>query len=72
MRKLQRGEIVWAVVEEVHSSTEMLCSFEGKLLLLSNQSRQVFKPGDRVKLQVRVVEPLSFQIFSDLRFERLG
>ncbi|AHI04943.1 hypothetical protein BDW_02165 [Bdellovibrio bacteriovorus W] len=72
MRKLQRGEIVWAIVEEVHSSTEMLCSFEGKLLLLSNQSRRVFKPGDRVKLQVRAVEPLSFQIFSDLRFERLG
>ncbi|WP_415062196.1 hypothetical protein [Bdellovibrio sp.] len=73
LKSLQKGQILHAVVEEVTSSTEALCNFHGELLLISNHTGQTLKRNDPIRLQVKQVDPLQFQVFDprNLKFERV-
>lgn len=70
---LEKGQIFSAVVEEVTSLTEVLCNFQGELLLISNYTGQMLKKGDTVQLQVVSVSPLKFEFFqfSSRKFVRV-
>lgn len=73
LNSLEKGKILRALVEEVTSSTEVLCNFQGELLLISNYTGLAFKKGDPIRLQVKSVNPLKFQIFDsrNSKFERV-
>lgn len=64
LSSLEKGRILPAVVEEVMSATEVLCNFQGELLLIYNHTGGTFKKGDPVRLQVQSVNPLRFQVFA--------
>lgn len=73
LSSLEKGQILPAVVEEVAANTELLCNFQGELLLISNHTGLTFKKGEPICLQVMGVNPLKFKIF-DVRspkFERV-
>lgn len=73
LNSLEKGQILRAMVEDVTSNTELLCNFQGELLLIANHTGIKFKKGDPIRLQVKSVDPLRFQIFGlrNLRFERV-
>lgn len=73
VKSLEKDQILRARVEEVSSSTELLCNFHGELLLIFNSTGQVFKVGDAISLQVMSVSPLRFQIFNpaSAKFQRV-
>jgi len=64
LRSLEKGQILHAVVEEAASAQEVLCNFQGELLLISNYTGRRLKKGEPVRLQVHSVHPLRFEIFS--------
>lgn len=70
-RRLQKGQILHAQVEEVVSATETICSFHGDLLRITNRSGEAFKKGQPIKLQVLSLHPLQFQIFNPRQFNRV-
>jgi hypothetical protein len=53
---------VWALIEEVINDSELIVSFQGDLIRVSNQSARRFRPGQRIQLQVSSVEPLGFKL----------
>lgn len=63
LSSLEKGRILPALVEEVMSATDILCNFQGELLLIHNHTGGAFKKGDPVRLQVQSVNPLRFQLF---------
>lgn len=64
LRSLKKGQILKAKIEEVQSS-QLLCNFEGELLLVGNHTGKSFKKEEPVFLQVISSDPLQFQIFSN-------
>jgi hypothetical protein len=60
---LKKGQILRAKIEEVQSS-QLLCNFQGELLLVGNHTGKVFKKDEPISLQVISSDPLQFQIFS--------
>lgn len=70
-RQLQKGQILQAQVEEVLSSTETICAFNGNLVRIRNQSGMIFKKGQPIKLQVMSVNPVLFQIYNPKQFVRV-
>lgn len=73
LKSLERGQILTAVVEEVSSQTELLCNFQGELLLIFNRTGSPVKKGDPIRLQVQSVNPLRFEVFSSSshKFQRV-
>ena len=73
LRSLKKGQILHANVEEVTSSTEVLCNFQGELLLIFNHTGRLIKRNDPITLQVKSLSPLQFQIFSPgtTKFQRV-
>ncbi|AFY00305.1 hypothetical protein Bdt_0597 [Bdellovibrio bacteriovorus str. Tiberius] len=64
LKSLEKGQILHAQVEEVTSPTELLCNFQGELLLIFNHTGSGFKKNDPISLQVLSINPLRFQVFS--------
>lgn len=73
LASLEKGRILPAVVEDVTSSTEILCNFYGELLLIFNHTGGKFKKGDCVRLQVQSINPLRFQLLGQAtrKFQRV-
>lgn len=73
LRALEKGQILHARVEEVTSSTEVLCNFQGELLLIFNHTGRFIKKDDPITLQVKSLSPLQFQIFEskNTKFQRV-
>jgi hypothetical protein len=77
LNKLQPGDRVWGIVEEVlpvvHGEAQVLMNFHGDLCRVSNDTRRILKVGDRVEVIVRAVAPLRFQLATDshIGFRRL-
>lgn len=73
LRALKKGQILHANVEEVTSSTEVLCNFQGELLLIFNHTGRLIKRNDPITLQVTNLSPLQFQIFDpgSKKFQRV-
>ena len=71
-KKLEKGQILSARIEEVLSTTEAICDFHGDLLRVTNQTGADLKAGDQIRLRITSVEPLEFQTFDtkNLRFDR--
>ncbi len=71
LKSLEKGQILRATVEEVQSA-QLLCNFQGELLLVGNHTGKSFKKEDPISLQVLRTDPLQFQIFSDSKqFQRV-
>lgn len=72
-KKLEKGQIHIARIEEVLSPSEAICNFRGDLLRIANHTDIVMRPGDEIRLQVKTLEPLEFQAFDtrSLKFERV-
>jgi hypothetical protein len=71
LKNLEKGQILKARIEEIQSS-QILCNFQGELLLVGNHSGRVFRKNDPISLQVISLHPLQFQIFSDkTQFQRV-
>lgn len=64
LKSLSRDQILKATVEDVTSTTELLCNFKGELLLIFNHTGLSFRKGDPIRLQIRSLRPLQFQIFN--------
>ncbi|MGZ3772799.1 MAG: hypothetical protein ACXVCN_03775 [Bdellovibrio sp.] len=73
LHSLKKGQILRATVEEVTSRKEILCNFQGELLLVSNLTGNTLQKGDHIQFQVKSVDPLEFQIFNprNQKFERV-
>lgn len=73
LNSLEKDQILIANVEEVTSSSEALVNFQGELLLISNNTGQKLKQGDKITLQVLSVDPLRFHIFNpqSTKFQRV-
>lgn len=63
LRSLKKGQILRAKIEEIQS-TQILCDFQGELLLVGNHTDKSFRKEEPVFLQVINVDPLQFQIFT--------
>lgn len=72
-KQLEKGQILYAQIEEVISFKEAICNFRGELLRIANHTAVEMKVGESIRLQVKCVEPLEFQVFDarSLRFERV-
>lgn len=71
LKSLQKGQILQAQVEEVQAA-QLLCNFEGELLLVGNHTGRLFQRHEPISLQVLQTDPLRFQIFSKNRsFQRV-
>ncbi len=72
-KALEKGQIHAATIEEVLSFKEAICSFRGELLRVANHTAVDMKVGDVIRLQIKNLEPLEFQVFDtrSLRFERV-
>ena len=72
-KKLEKGQIHYATVEEVLSPTEAICNFYGDLLRIANHTGLEMHHGSQVRLQIKNLEPLEFQVFDprSLKFERV-
>lgn len=73
-KKLEKGQILSARIEEVISSTEAICDFQGDLLRVANHTGADLRKGEAIRLQIKNVEPLEFQTFDpkNLKFDRLA
>lgn len=63
LKSLKKGQILPAIIEEIQSA-QILCNFEGELLLVGNHTGKSFRKGEPISLQVIHIDPLQFQIFS--------
>lgn len=72
-KQMEKGQIHSATIEEIISVTEAICNFRGDLLRISNHTNIEMRIGDVIRLQVKNLEPLEFQVFDtkSLRFERV-
>lgn len=71
LKSLKKGQILKAKIEEVQSA-QILCNFQGELLLVGNHTGKSFRQDEPISLQVLSTDPLQFQIFSDTRsFQRV-
>lgn len=72
-KQLEKGQIHTATVEEVLSPTEAICNFHGDLLRIANHTGLSLRPGGDIRLQIKNLEPLEFQVFDSrsLKFERV-
>jgi hypothetical protein len=72
LNKLEKGQILRAKIEEIQSSSKLLCNFQGELLLIGNNTGKVFHKNEPIHLQVLSVHPLQFQIFTNSgQFQRV-
>jgi hypothetical protein len=62
LHDLRVGEAVEGVVAEKYSDGELLISFSGDLLRVSNETNQVWKVGEHITCIVKTIEPLSFHL----------
>ena len=60
--QLKLGDVVEAEVVDVVSPNELIVSFHGDLMRVSNKSRQILRIHQQVQLRVVSVQPLSFQL----------
>lgn len=60
--KLKLGAQVEATVTESFANGDALVNFAGDLVRVSNQTGQIFKSGDRLRLRVTAIQPLAFQM----------
>lgn len=74
LKKLEKGQILSARIEEVLSSTEAICDFHGDLLRVSNQTGADLKQGEQIRLRITSTEPLEFQTFDtrNIKFDRMA
>lgn len=72
-KNLEKGQICFATVEEILSPTEAICNFGGDLLRIANHTGLEMNTGSEVRLQIKNLEPLEFQVFDprSLKFERV-
>ena len=63
----QTGDTVRGRVTEQLSSGDLIISFEGDLLRVSNETNQQFKPGDFVLLTVASLDPIQFRLAKSQR-----
>lgn len=63
LSSLKKGQILHAVVEDISSTTGVLLNFQGDLLRISNLTGQMISKGQSIRLQVRNLSPLEFQVF---------
>jgi hypothetical protein len=64
------GQRVQGRVTEQLPSGELIISFEGDLLRVSNESRHKFTAGDLVDLQVASQNPVTLKLATKLRSRR--
>ena len=60
--KFSRGQLIRAEIVELISKKEFICSFQGNLFRVTNESAHEFVCGQQVNLIVRSEYPLQFQI----------
>lgn len=65
LRNLKVGESLHGRVEEMLANGEILINFEGDLLRVQNQTDRRFQTGDFVKLIIKAVNPIRFQLLPD-------
>lgn len=63
LKSLKKGQILRAKIEEVQSS-QILCNFQGELLLVGNHTGKFFLKDEPISLQVIHTDPLQFQVFT--------
>jgi hypothetical protein len=56
------GDSLLGVVTEVLSDGALIVSFNGRLVRVQNETRTVFAIDQRVRVIVRAINPLSFQL----------
>jgi hypothetical protein len=66
---LKLGQKVWATVEEVLDSNDILVNFDGDLLRIGNKAERAFRPGQRIQLHVSSIEPLQFRLVETKRLQ---
>jgi hypothetical protein len=62
LHDLKVGETVQGIVAEKYFDGELLISFSGDLLRVSNETNQVWKVGERVACVVKSIDPLQFTV----------
>lgn len=62
--KLRLGEIVEARVADSNRDGSLIVDFDGDLLRVLNQAKLQFRVGQKVRLEVRAVNPLQFRVQS--------
>ncbi len=65
--QLKVDQRIWALVEEVVQQQELIVSFQGDLVRVSNQSERRFRPGQRIQLVVASTNPLGFKLMESKR-----
>ena len=66
IKSLKKGQKVEGKVNEVLPGGDVIVSFAGELLRLSNQTGVQFKNNESITLEVRQVSPIQFQIVREL------
>lgn len=59
---LRLNQKVWALVEEVLSSSSVIVNLGGDLMRVRNESQRTLRVGQRIQLKVAGIEPLQFQL----------
>lgn len=60
---LKLGQVVKGMIVECLSTGELIVSFRGDLLRVSNQTQKSFLPNTLLDLEVTSENPLQFKIF---------
>ncbi len=65
MKQFYIGQLIDCEIEDQIEKDVYIVSLAGNLLRIRNSSASALKTGDRVRLWVKSVDPLSFQIVTD-------
>jgi hypothetical protein len=60
---LKIGQVVQVEVVEVQLAGDLLVTFSGHLVLVSNTTDRIWQPAEKLRLVVSRIHPLEFQIF---------
>lgn len=70
-KSFRKGERILAEVVESLSTTEIICSLEGTLFRIRNESGRVLKKGDKALLEVTQATPLQFKTPTTKNLDRV-
>lgn len=59
---LRQGQKLWATVEEVLKTGELIVNFGGDLVRVANQTQRNLRHGQRIQVMVTAIKPLQFRL----------
>jgi hypothetical protein len=65
IQELKLGQKIEAVLVEILNDHDMIASFRGDLLRVTNHTGRLFCAGESIELEAVSISPLRFRLFAD-------